>query len=292
MYRVSILYLTLIIELLYSTELEPTFLVLNHFDQSLPNAEKALLDNFNNSSFEFDSTISLIYKDLDTHDNPASIHMNKIKDLGEKFEVNYILLNHIEHLGDRFILDGLLFNTRSGGLIQRRKIDLKQYLDGQVNELNMWVGNALGKVEKNWQSNRQSLLFQDSENIEYEKTPRGAAIRSLVFPGWGQAYSGKKISAGLWASAESSLSLATIICLLNYEEAVKSFQNNKALYHEADDENQVSEYRASAESDWDDHKKYSQLTIALATLTGAGWITNGIYAWATGPRAQTNIYQK
>jgi TolB-like protein len=76
--------------------------------------------------------------------------MVTIKELGEKYQVNYILFNRIEHINDRFILNGLLFNTRSGGLIYRRKIDLKQYLNGQINELNMWVGNTVGKVEKNW----------------------------------------------------------------------------------------------------------------------------------------------
>ena len=136
---------------LYSANLESTFLVLNHFDRDLPAIEKALVDNFNNSTFEFDPSIHHMFEDLDSHENPAASHMVIIKELGEKYQVNYILFNRIEHVDDRFILNGLLFNTRSGGLIHRRKIDLKQYLNGQINELNMWVGNTVGKVEKNWE---------------------------------------------------------------------------------------------------------------------------------------------
>ena len=277
---------------LYSTNLEPTFLVLNHFDKFLPNADSSLIENFSNSTFEFDSTFQILFEDMDNHENPAASHMVTIKELGEKYQVNYILFNRIEHINDRFILNGLLFNTRSGGLIHRRKIDLKQYLNGQINELNMWVGNTVGQVEKNWENNRKSILFSDPEEINYQKTPRGAAIRSLAAPGWGQAYSGKKISAGLWASTESSLSIAAIISFLNYDKAAKSFKKNSKLYHGTNDEKEVANYRTAAENDWNDHVTFSALAIAFAGATGTGWVANSIHAWIVGPRAYKNLYQK
>ena len=197
-----LVHLILTFEIILGFNPEPTYLVLNHFDRDLPAAEQTLVDNFSNSTFEFDPLIHHMFEDLDSHENPAASHMVTIKELGEKYQVNYILFNRIEHIDDRFILNGLLFNTRSGGLIHRRRVDLKQYLNGQINELNMWVGNTVGQVEKNWENNRKSILFSDPEEINYEKTPRGAAIRSLAAPGWGQAYSGKKVSAVLCASTE------------------------------------------------------------------------------------------
>jgi hypothetical protein len=285
-------FLFLFLGSLYSANLESTFLVLNHFDKFLPNADSSLIENFSNSTFEFDSTFHILFEDIDNHENPAASHMVTIKELGEKYQVNYILFNRIEHINDRFILNGLLFNTRSGGLIHRRKIDLKQYLNGQINELNMWVGNTVGQVEKNWENNRKSILFSDPEEINYQKTPRGAAIRSLAAPGWGQAYSGKKISAGLWASTESSLSLAAIISFLNYDKAAKSFKKNSKLYHGTNDEKEVANYRTAAENDWNDHVTFSEWAIVFAGATGTGWVANSIHAWIVGPRAYKNLYQK
>ena len=285
-------FLFLFLGSLYSANLEPTFLVLNQFDKFLPNADSSLIENFSNSTFEFDSTLHILFEDIDNHENPAASHMVTIKELGEKYQVNYILFNRIEHINDRFILNGLLFNTRSGGLIHRRKIDLKQYLNGQINELNMWVGNTVGQVEINWENNRKSILFSDPEEINYQKTPRGAAIRSLAAPGWGQAYSGKKISAGLWASTESSLSLAAIISFLNYDKAAKSFKKNSKLYHGTNDEKEVANYRTAAENDWNDHVTFSELAIVFAGATGTGWVANSIHAWIVGPRAYKNLYQK
>jgi hypothetical protein len=285
-------FLFLFLGYLYSANLESTFLVLNHFDKFLPNADSSLIENFSNSTFEFDSTFHILFEDIDNHENPAASHMVTIKELGEKYQVNYILFNRIEHINDRFILNGLLFNTRSGGLIHRRKIDLKQYLNGQINELNMWVGNTVGQVEINWENNRKSILFSDPEEINYQKTPRGAAIRSLAAPGWGQAYSGKKISAGLWASTESSLSLAAIISFLNYDKAAKSFKKNSKLYHGTNDEKEVANYRTAAENDWNDHVTFSEWAIVFAGATGTGWVANSIHAWIVGPRAYKNLYQK
>ena len=285
-------FLFLFLGSLYSANLESTFLVLNHFDKFLPNADSSLIENFSNSTFEFDSTFQILFEDIDNHANPASSHMVTIKELGEKYQVNYILFNRIEHIDDRFILNGLLFNTRSGGLIHRRKIDLKQYLNGQINELNMWVGNTVGQVEKNWENNRKSILFSDPEEINYQKTPRGAAIRSLAAPGWGQLYSDKKVSAGVWAGTESTLSLAVLISFLKYDAAAKSYKSNLTLYNETDDEKEVAKYRTNAESDWDDHVRFSALAIAFAGATGTGWVANSIHAWIVGPRAYKNLYQK
>jgi hypothetical protein len=218
--------------------------------------------------------------------------MNTIKELGAKHKVNFILCNQIKHVNDRFMLEGQLFNTRSGGLIYRRKIDLTNYINGQINELSMWVGNVTGSVNDEWQKNRESILFRGSEDIEYKKTPMGAAMRSLVAPGWGQVYSDKKVSAGVWAGTESTLSLAVLISFLKYDVAAKSYKSNLKLYNETDDEKEVAKYRASAENNWDDHVTFSALAIAFAGATGTGWVANSIHAWIVGPRAYKNLYQK
>jgi hypothetical protein len=285
-------FLFLFLGSLYSANLESTFLVLNHFDKFLPNADSSLIENFSNSTFEFDSTFHILFEDIDNHENPASSYMNTIKELGAKHKVNFILFNQIKHVNDRFMLEGQLFNTRSGGLIYRRKIDLTNYINGQINELRMWVGNVTGSVNDEWQKNRESILFRGSEDIEHKKTPMGAAMRSLVAPGWGQVYSDKKISAGVWASTESTLSLAAIISFLKYDAAAKSYKSNLTLYNETDDEKEVAKYRTNAESDWDDHVTFSALAIAFAGATGTGWVANSIHAWIVGPRAYKNLYQK
>ena len=271
---------------------EATYLVLNHFDKPLPDIDQSLIDNFNNSSFNFDESVNVLFDDIDSDNNPASKYMDQIKDLGTIHHVNYILLNKIKHIDDRIIMEGLLFNTRSGGLVHRRKINVKDYNNGSVNEISLWVGEIRNKIQKQWEEARESIMFLNPEEISYDKTPMGAALRSLAIPGWGQAYSGNSLSAGLWAALELSLSLAFISSYTNYDTSAKSYLQNLKLYNATDDEKEVSAYRASAEKDWDDHVMYSKLAIALAGSTITGWVSNSVHAWVFGPRPYTNIYQK
>ena len=278
--------------LAFAFDQEATYLVLNHFDEPLPDIDQSLIDNFNNASFNFDESVNLLFDDIDSDNNPASKYMDQIKELGNIHHVNYILLNKIKHIDDRIILEGLLFNTRSGGLVHRRKINVKNYNNGSVNEISLWVGEIRNKIQKQWEEARESIMFLNPEEISYDKTPMGAAIRSLAIPGWGQAYSGNSLSAGLWAALELSLSLAFISSYTNYDTSAKSYLQNQKLYNATDDEKEVSAYRTSAEKDWDDHVMYSKLAIALAGSTITGWVSNSVHAWVFGPRPYTNIYQK
>ena len=285
-------YFTLFSNLVFAFDQEATYLVLNHFDKPLPDIDQSLIDNFNNSSFNFDESVNVLFDDIDSDNNPASKYMDQIKDLGTIHHVNYILLNKIKHIDDRIIMEGLLFNTRSGGLVHRRKINVKDYNNGSVNEISLWVGEIRNKIQKQWEEERESIMFLNPEEISYDKTPMGAALRSLAIPGWGQAYSGNSLSAGLWAALELSLSLAFISSYTNYDTSSKSYLQNLKLYDATDDEKEVSAYRASAEKDWDDHVMYSKLAIALAGSTITGWVSNSVHAWVFGPRPYTNIYQK
>ena len=278
--------------LVFAFDQEATYLVLNHFDKPLPDIDQSLIDNFNNSSFNFDESVNLLFDDIDSDKNPASKYMDQIKELGTIHHVNYVLLNKIKHNNDRIIMEGLLFNTRSGGLVHRRKINVKDYNNGSVNEISLWVGEIRNKIQKQWEEARKSIMFLNPEEITYDKTPMGAALRSLAIPGWGQAYSGNSLSAGLWAALELSLSLAFISSYTNYDTSAKSYLQNRKLYNATDDEKEVSAYRASAEKDWDDHVMYSKLAIVLAGSTITGWVSNSVHAWVFGPRPYTNIYQK
>lgn len=286
------LYLILFSNIVSAFDQEATYLVLNHFDKPLAEIDQSLIDNFNNSTFNFDSSINTLFEDIDDHNNPASKYMDDIKALGRTHNVSFVLMNRIDHNDDRLIMEGLLFNTRSGGLIHRRKINLKNYNNGLINELSLWVGNTKNQIQKEWEKEREAILFLNPDEILYDKTPMGAALRSLAIPGWGQAYSGNSLSAGLWAAIELSLSLAFISSYNNYDSSAKSYLENIKLYDATDDEKEIATYRASAEQDWDDHVLYSRLAIALAGTTLTGWVSNSIHAWIFGPRPHTNIYQK
>jgi len=277
---------------LWGSNLSPTFLVLNQFDRDINNIDSTLARQFQEPSFNFVQPDSQFTIDIDGFDNPAASQMDYVKELGKTYGVNFILYNHISLSEKRMELEGRLFNTRSGGLVNRRIIDLTNYLGGQMNELNLWVGELLGLTESEWEERRKSIIFLPPEQINREKSPAGAALRSLAAPGWGQAYGGNKVGAYAWVGTETSLSLAILMSYLNYDKASKSYLSNLTKYEASNDVSDVDAYRAQAESDWDDHVKFNQLIIGFAGATGAGWLANSLHAWIVFPRPHKNIYQK
>ena len=81
--------------LVFAFDQEATYLVLNHFDEPLPDIDQSLIDNFNNASFNFDESVNLLFDDIDSDNNPASKYMDQIKELGTIHHVNYLSLIHI-----------------------------------------------------------------------------------------------------------------------------------------------------------------------------------------------------
>ncbi len=289
----KVLYLLLLSNFLFAFDVNSKYLIINQFDKSLlADVDEYLESNFDNTFINIDSTMDMIFDSLDQDKNPASLYMDDIKNLGNVHNVNFILVNRIKNLDDRLIVEGMLFNTRSGGLIHRRKINVKNYDDGYINEFSILIGSAVNQIKQEWEQEREKILFLDPQDITYEKTPLGAALRSFIIPGWGQIYSGKPISAGLWATLELSLSIAFISSYGMYDSSSKSFLKNQKLYDQTDDEIEIANYRNKAEKNWDQHVFYSRLAIALATATTTSWISNSVHAWVFGPRPYTNIYHK
>ena len=269
-----------------------TYLVINKFSEPISGIDESLTQNFEQVSFNFQTHVPDIFQDIKIELNPAGRYIEKIKDLGENHNVDYVVYNDIKYEGDKLVIEGLFFNTLSGGLINRRMINVTNYEDRIFNELNLWVGKILTEIQNEWEQKRKSVLFLDPEKIKYDKTPFGAALRSFVVPGWGQMYSGNILSAGVWGGIEFFLVSAFIFSYSNYDKSAKSFLNNSDLYNKTDDEKKVSFYRNAAELDWSNHVLYSKMAIALAGTSLIGWISNTIHAWVFGPRPYTNIYQK
>tara|TARA_B100001250_G_scaffold414472_1_gene453085 strand:+ start:3712 stop:4608 length:897 start_codon:yes stop_codon:yes gene_type:complete len=268
------------------------FLILNQYDNNSRSIDSSLNANFEGALFQFTEPVQELIADLEAEQYPAAARMGLVKRIGLEYDVEYIVNNQIKRNNNRLFLEGRVFSTRSGGLVLRRKIDLMNYRNGDLNELNLWVGQIIDLVYPGWIENREKILFLDPSDITYEKTPMGAAMRSLFVPGWGQAYSGKKFSSIFWAGLELSLSTAIILSYIGYDNAVKNFLQYKKQYDETDDVKEIASFRSLASKEHANHIKYNKLIISFAAATGTTWIANSVHAWVVGPRPSLKIYRK
>ena len=136
-----------------------TYLVLNKFNEPISGIDESLTQNFEQASFNFQTHVPDIFQDIKIELNPAGKYMEKIKDLGENYNVDYVVYNDIKYEGDKLVIEGLFFNTLSGGLINRRMINVSNYEDRIFNELNLWVGKILTEIQNEWEQKENLFYF-------------------------------------------------------------------------------------------------------------------------------------
>ena len=267
-----------------------SILILNEYDSNV--VDTSFSNYFSSKNFVNSDDTSPFLGSLDSLENPASARMSLIRKLGSEFDVDYILFHQIESEKDRFLLEGQMFNTRSGGLIKRRIVDVTSYYKGKINELKLWVGDVFREIDKDWVNQRESILYNEPSEIIQDKTPEGAMARSLLLPGWGQFYSDAYNSGVVISSLESMLLTSVLVSYLSYNKSVKNFKNYSKLYEESSEQVEFDEYRSLSNSEWEKHKKYNSALIYTSIASGSLWLANGIHAYIVGPRPKKDIIQK
>ena len=278
------------LELLIGANKSPSILILNEFDSGID--ELKLSKNFPNKNFILGEDTSPFLHSLDSLKNPASGRMDLVRSLGKDFDVDYILFHQITNDSSRFLLEGQMFNTKSGGLIQRRIVDITNYYKGQINEVKLWIGEVFKEIDKDWVEYRKLILFQDPEAIVQDKTPEGAMARSLMVPGWGQFYSDEYNSGVMWSGIEATLLSAVLFSYLSYNKSVKGLKSYRKKYEGSSEQIQFEKYRTLAEGEWGKHKVYNSAMIYSGMAAGSLWLVNGIHAYIVGPRPKKDIFQK
>jgi|TARA_B110000495_G_scaffold86772_1_gene74795 hypothetical protein len=284
------LVLILFLGLVQAKSDSPSILILNEYHGKVVDA--SISNHFPSKNFVNSEDTSPFLGSLDSLVNPASGRMSLIRELGSDFDVDYVLFHQIESDSNRFMLEGQMFNTKSGGLIKRRIVDVTSYYKGQVNELKLWVGDVFREVNKEWVDQRKLILYNEPSEIIQDKTPEGAMARSLLLPGWGQFYSDAYNSGVAISSLESVLLTSVLVSYLSYNKSVKNFKNYSKLYEESSEQVEFDEYRSLSNTEWEKHKQYNSALIYTSIASGSLWLVNGIHAYIVGPRPKKDIIQK
>ena len=268
--------------MLFGETNSPSILILNEFDSHTDDLK--LSEYFPKKNFISGKDTAPFLKSLDSLNNPASGRMPLVRSMGKDFDVDYILFHQIINDSSRFLLEGQMFNTKSGGLIHRRIVDITNYYKGQVNEIKLWVGEIFEEIDKDWEEYRKLVLFDDPESIVMEKTPQGAMARSFMVPGWGQFYSDEYNSGVMFSGIEATLLSAVLVSYLSYSKSVKGLQTYRKKYEESSEQVEFDNYRNLAEGEWKKHKVYNSAMIYSGIAAGSLWVVNGIHAYIVGPR--------
>ncbi len=103
---------------------------------------------------------------------------------------------------------------------------------------------------------------------------KGAILRSLIFPGWGQYYQGKIKRSILFSGAFLVSGVGSILTLKDYNDAVKEYNDLREQYSNAVDENQIKLLREDMFKKYDDVNNLEKKRNLFFTITGTVWFLN------------------
>ena len=277
---------------IFSIAFSQTVLVFNDFESDFEDSTTFLKNSFLSKDIFYGNNLEKFTSNIDDFPNPASSRMEVVKSLSPQVNADYILYNKITNENSQIYLDGQMYNSRSGGLVARKNIRISSYFKGLENELKIWFGEFFNSIEDEWIKKRDVVLFIPPELIENDKTPLGAVKRSLIYPGLGQSYSGKRNSAYIWAGLESSMLTSILVSYIGYKNSVNAFKIHTKNYEESSEQIEFDDSRKSAELEWQKHKDFNSYMIYSGIAAGSIWAANTIHAYIVGPRPKKDIIQK
>ncbi len=132
----------------------------------------------------------------------------------------------------------------------------------------------------------RKIIVHDSESVVidhplYRPTLTGALIRSAVFPGWGQSYSGRHgiVYSVLFLGCVGG----TVEAQLMYTKANSDYKKNLAAYNAAQSPADAANLLPSVKSSRTKRNNFNYLRIAAGGVTGAFYLYNIINVWTNNP---------
>jgi TolB-like protein/TM2 domain-containing membrane protein YozV len=206
-------------------------------------------------------------------------------EVGAMLGVEYMISGAIGKIGNAYTIDAKMFSVSTGAAESMKSITYAGAVEGLIVEIEILAWDILGLDPPRALKKKRNQGIPDYSAAGVKaKSKTGALIRSMVLPGFGQIYSGRKISgfsfllleAGMIGLAFSSQS--TFTSLQSDQEAAR------ALYDASTSQSVIDTYAAQLVAiDADLQAANDQLMLFSASAAGL-WAVNVIHAFITGPR--------
>ena len=209
-------------------------------------------------------------------------------EVGALLGVQFMISGSIGKLGDTYTIDAKMVSVETGATDESRNVTYIGKVDGLVTEVEILAWDILGLqapealLEKK-RLGTQAFLAASAQ----QKTRFGALIRSTVFPGLGQFYSGRSLMGYAFLGSEIAAGALAYMSFTQYQTAQDDYINYQAQYVTATDPDQIAEYKSLAKKALDDESAANDQITMMLYAVGAIHITNMVHAFIRGPKATT-----
>ena len=206
-------------------------------------------------------------------------------EVGALLGVKYMINGAIGKLGETFTIDAKMFEVATGAAARTKNATYTGNIDAQLTEIEIQAWEMMGlKAPKSLLAKRQGTLVTQSEK---PKTKFGAALRSALVPGLGQAWTTDYASipnkAWYFLGGEAALGIFALVTYNSYyssnDKAVKSHQD----YINAFDVQDIRSFKQTSEDHLSDAEASEQTMEYVLYALGAVHIYNIVDAYLNGP---------
>ena len=201
-------------------------------------------------------------------------------EVGKLLGVQFMINGSIGLVGRTYTVDAKMFSVESGASIRNKSVTYQGEIDGLLIEMSVLAWEILGLEPPNY------LIRQRSQGIgsliDKPKTVTGAVTRSLLIPGGGQFYLGKKISGTLFLTSEVLAIGLAYYGYTDYQNQYQTYTDEMDLYHKATDPQSIATHRGKAKDAERMMTTSKQLFLGSAAAAGGIWIFNILHSLRAG----------
>jgi hypothetical protein len=171
----------------------------------------------------------------------------------------------------------------------RVKIDGRTYGQLPLDNISLEFGRYEIDVERpGYESQSDEIVLTADQTINYRvilagKTTGRALWRSLLLPGWGQAYQEKGIQKWLYPLMFAGGLAGSYYTLNDYNKAVRNYNDIREQYLQAYDPANIERLRDKMDRTFKDIRSQEQMRDIAFMFTGAVWLWNVIDIYLLPP---------
>ena len=209
-------------------------------------------------------------------------------EVGKLLGVQYMVGGAIGKVGETFTIDTRMIAVETGESVRTRNVSYVGKVDGLIIEIEI-LAYEMVEMQPPRELLERRNLGTPAVGRPRVKTKMGAMMRSVVFPGFGQFYSGKRLSGVGWILSELAVAGLLYTNYTTYQTAYDDYNEFSSLYRNETDVAKIAEYRSQAEDSHTNMDAANEQIKMLTTVAGGLWLANTIHAFLVGPKRGSTI---
>ena len=209
-------------------------------------------------------------------------------EVGALLGVQFMISGSIGKLGETYTIDAKMVSVESGASVETRNVTYIGKVDGLVTEIEILAWDIMNlepplALKEKKRLGAQAFLEASAK----QKTRMGSLIRSTIFPGLGQFYSGRKLMGYTFMGSELAAGALAYMSFTQYQTAQDDYIKYQTQYAASTDPDQIAELKGLAQKALDDESAANDQITLMLYAVGAIHVTNMVHAFIRGPKVST-----